>query len=199
MAKLVPVIKTTCSKGEMIAGLVSGWIKQFGEIPKKESIGVIYAQNCIETGGTINCYNWNIGNVKYIPTNGNPDNDDTEYMMLNGVWEILNGKKVIFSPPDRQTWFRSFPSLEEGAAHHFDFLKNKRYAKCWSAVVNGNPAEFAHLLKVYGYYTAPESDYIKGMNLYFNLFMKSKDYENALNQKTGTWKSITNLFGKFFG
>jgi flagellar protein FlgJ len=91
--------------------------------------------------------------------------------MLKNVWEIIGGKKVIFQPPHQATWFRAFPTLADGVAHHLDFLRNHRYKASWSAVDAGNPAAFAHLLKVAGYYTAPEADYIKLMNVYFNKFM----------------------------
>jgi hypothetical protein len=198
MAKLVPTVKTTYKEEQLVTGFINGWIKQFGEIPKKESIAVIYAQNAIETGLSIAMWNNNIGNIKYIPSS-NMDNDNVDYMMLNGVWEILNGKRVVFQPPDRQTWFLSFPTLEDGVAHHFNFLKNNRYKKAWGSIEAGNPAQFASILKSLGYYTAPETDYIKAMNLYFNIFMKGNKYETVLGIKVAPWKRITGMFGKLFG
>ncbi len=176
-AKLVPTVRTKYTLTELIRGLVEGWYKKFGVIPKKESIGVLYAQNALETGGTVAMWNNNIGNVKFV-ANKNPDLDTgKEYMMLANVWEMINGQKVIFQPPHPATWFRAFPTLGDGVAHHLDFLRNYRYKKSWVAVENGNPAEFAHLLKVAGYYTASEADYVKLMNVYFNKFMKDKTFE----------------------
>ena len=101
-------------------------------------------------------------------------------MMLANTWEIVNGKKVIFQPPHPATWFRSFHTLGDGVAHHLDFLRNKRYKQSWSAVEAGDPAGFAHLLKVAGYYTASEADYIKLMKYYFNKFMKETTFEDAV-------------------
>ena len=189
-------VKTTCSKSELIKGFVDGWIKQFNQIPSKESIGVLYAQNSLETGGTKYMWNWNIGNVKAVDKPG----ETVEYCVLNNVWEIINGKRIILSPNDPGSWFRSFPTLADGVAHHFNFLKNNRYKHAWTAVESGNPAAFAHLLKVAGYYTASETDYIKLMNSFFNSYMKSNDYENAVsnNPKVSVWTNIGNMFNKIF-
>lgn len=199
-ATLVPTVRTTYTKSQVVQGFVDGWTKQFGQIPSKESIGVLYAQNALETGGTVSMWNNNLGNVKFVPS-ANPANDNgIQYMMLANVWEIVNGQKVIFQPPSQATWFRSFPTLAEGVAQHFDFLKNHRYATAWTAVESGNPAAFAHLLKIAGYYTAPEADYIRLMNVYFNQYMNSPDYDNAVNSnpQVGTWTQIGNLFGRLF-
>lgn len=196
MLKKMETVKTTCSKSELIKGFVDGWIKQFNQIPSKESIGVLYAQNSLETGGTKYMWNWNIGNVKAVDKPG----ETVEYCVLNNVWEIINGKRIILSPNDPGSWFRSFPTLADGVAHHFNFLKNNRYKHAWTAVESGNPAAFAHLLKVAGYYTASEADYIKLMNSFFNSYMKSNDYENAVsnNPKVSVWTNIGNMFNKIF-
>jgi len=179
-AQLVPAKRTPHTAPEMIKGFVEGWFKQFGTMPKKESIGVLYAQNALETGGTASMWNENIGNVKFVPSKDPNLDTGKEYMMLSNVWEIIGGKKVIFNPPDPATWFRSFPTLSEGIADHLNFLKNKRYKTAWTAVEAGNPAAFAHLLKVGMYYTAPEADYIKLMNYYFNKYMADTTFEKTV-------------------
>lgn len=177
-AKLVPTVRTTYSQADLIKAFVNAWFELYGEIPKKESIGVIFAQNALETGLTKSMWCNNIGNVKYVAKS--TDDESIKYCMLANTWEIINGKKVIFQPPHPATWFRAFDTLKDGVVHHFEFLKNNRYKTAWVAVENGSPAEFAHLLKVKGYYTASEADYVKAMNYYFNSYMKSKDYENAI-------------------
>jgi flagellar protein FlgJ len=224
-AKLVPTVKTTYNLNQLIKGLVEGWFKKFGSLPKRESIGVLYAQNALETGGTIAMWNNNIGNVKFQASK-NPEADNgIEYMMLSNVWEIINGKKVIFQPPHPATWFRSFPTLGDGVAHHLDFLRNHRYQKAWTAVEAGSPAQFAHLLKVAGYYTAPEADYTNAMNIYFKRFMKdptfdavvaslqpklnidpatgnvtvSGELDLAPKPTTSPWGAVTGIFSSLFG
>jgi hypothetical protein len=177
-ATLVPATRTTYTPSQLVNGLVEGWFKLFKTIPKKESIGVLFAQNAIETGLSKSMWNNNIGNIKYI---SNPTDPPTvKYCMLSNVWEIVNGKRVVFQPPHPATWFRAFDTLADGVEHHLNFLKSKRYKVAWSAVESGSVKDFAHLLKVQGYYTAPEADYVKGMNYYFNSYIKSKDYESAI-------------------
>lgn len=179
-AKLVNIQKTTYSPQDLIKAFVGAWIELYGKTPTKESIGVLFAQNSLETGSTKSMWNNNIGNVKYIPKS--TDDESIEYFMLPNTWEIIAGKKIVFSPPNPQTWFRSFPTLEKGVAHHFKFLKNGRYLTSWTAIEAGDPALFAHLLKLKGYYTAPEADYVKLMKYFFNKFMTSNDFENAVDQ-----------------
>jgi hypothetical protein len=178
-AKLVPTVRTTYTQTQLIQGFIEGWKQLYGEFPKKESIAVIYAQNAIETGSTSSMWNNNIGNVKFVANGGTID-DGKEYMMLANVWEMVNGKKVIFQPPHPATWFRSFPTLAEGIAFHFGFLRNKRYKLAWTAVESGKPAEFSHLLKVAGYYTASEVEYTKAVNAYFLKFMKMTTFETVI-------------------
>lgn len=183
-AKLVPAKRTPHTSEEMIRGFVEGWYKQFGNIPKKESIGVLYAQNALETGGTASMWNENIGNVKFAPSK-NPDNDTgKEYMMLTNVWEIIKGEKKYFQPPDPATWFVSYPTLADGIAEHLDYLKNKRYKAAWVAVEAGDCAQFAHILKMNFYYTASEADYVKGMKGWFNKYMKDKTFEKVVAEIT---------------
>lgn len=177
-AKLVPTVRTTYTQSQMIKAFVEAWKELYNKVPKKESIGVIWAQNALETGLTKAMWNNNVGNVKYFLNAS--DTESIQYCMLSNVWEMINGKKVTFQPPNPATWFRSFENLEKGVVFHFNFLKNNRYKDAWTAVESGDPALFAHLLKVKGYYTAAESDYVKAMKYYYNSYMTSKDYENAV-------------------
>lgn len=181
-ATLVPTVKTTCQPQELIDSLIKAWLELYGEIPKKESIGVIYAQNSLETGGTVSMYNYNLCNVKYIPSLSSNDDNDKQFCMLNNVWEIINLKKQVFNPPNRQTWFRAFPSLKDGCSFYLDFLKNKRYKNAWKYIEDGNPSAFAHVLKTLGYYTAPESDYIKAITFYYNKYMNQNWYEITIDE-----------------
>lgn len=183
MAVCVPTVKTNFTIADFVKSLVIVWQQMYGELPQKKQLAVIYAQWSIETGQGKSCWNNNIGNVKYIPSKNKSDSD-IQYMMLKNVWEIINGKKVIFQPPHQATWFRSFPTLIDGVTFHLDFLKNKRYKKAWSAIEAGNPGNFAHLLKVANYYTAPEADYVRAVTLYFNKFMKDDVFEKVIESIT---------------
>ncbi len=176
MLKLVETKQTIYSQAALCNGLIQAWYAEYKAIPSKASIGVIIAQNAIETGGKY-FWNNNWGNSK---VGADVPGQIIEYMMLRNVWEIENGKRITYQPPHRATWFRSFPTLAEGIGHHLALLKNRRYKIAWAAVEKGDVALFAHLLKKQGYYTAPEADYIRGMMGHYNLYNKSGNYEKAL-------------------
>lgn len=179
-ATVVPAVRTKYSQQQMITAFVEAWIELFNEIPKKESVGVVWSQNSLETGGTASMWNNNVGNVKFSPSKNADDDNGKTYMMLSNVWEIIGGKKVFFQPPHPATWFKAFPTLKEGVKFHLDFLKNHRYKNSWTAVVGGDPAQFAHLLKTQRYYTAPEADYVRAMNIYFKKYMADSTFENVV-------------------
>lgn len=164
----------------MIEGFVKGWIKQFSVLPKKQAVGVIWSQNALETGATNSMWNNNIGNVKFVASADPAADEGKQYMMLNNVWEIKNGQKEIYQPPHPATWFRAFPTLADGVAFHLDFLRNKRYKTSWDAVEAGDPSQFAHLLKIHGYYTDTEENYARNMNYYFKKFMADPTFENVI-------------------
>jgi hypothetical protein len=159
----------------LIKALVLAWQDLFGNIPSKGSIGVLWSQYCLETGSGNACWNYNLGNIKKI-RNASPE----KYCMLPGTWEMVGGVKKQFFPPDPTTWFRAYDTLADGAKDYLIQLSQTHFKRAWPAVVAGSPAEFAHLLKVEDYYTAPESEYVAGVNRYFNEFMKTNDYELAV-------------------
>ena len=179
-AKLVPTVRTTYSEKEIVKGLIEGWIEAFGTTPSKESIGVIRAQNGIETSSN-NCWNNNIGNVKFV-SNETSEAENQEFMYLKNVWEILNGQKVVFQPPHPATAFRSFPTLKDGIAHHLNLLKHGRYKKAWVDIEAGSVSNFAITLKNARYYTANVADYISGMNSFYKKYMESDLYEIAIEE-----------------
>lgn len=172
---LVPTIRTVCTPEELCRSIITAWKKLFNNsIPSKKSVCIIMAQHQIETGGN-QCWNWNIANCKYVAANGNVD-----YCALNGVWEMVNGKRVELQPTDPGSWFRSFPTLDDGAVFYLEFISGSRYESAWKAVQAGDPAQFSHLLKVHGYYTADETQYTAGLVAHFNVFMKMTTYEQVV-------------------
>lgn len=95
----------------------------------------------------------------------------------------------------------AFPTLADGVAHYLKFLKGGRYNSCWKFIEAGQPANFVSSIKKLGYFTAPEADYIKLMNVFYNRYMKATYYEDALkaNEKISPWKKLGEIFNKFFG
>jgi len=179
MLKRVPTVKTNFDRYEFTSSMIKAWREIYGQLPDKKSIAVIYAQWSGETGQGMSCWNFNIGNVKAADVNGSI----IEYCVLNNVWEIIGGKKVILPPENPGSWFRSFPTLDDGVRHHFSFLRSK-YKIAWSAVEAGDPVEFSKKLREKGYYTASLESYVKSMNWFFDQFMKSNYFEEFLKKET---------------
>lgn len=173
MLKRVETVNTTYARQQMIEAIVAGWFQLFGYVPTKESVGVLWAQNSLETGETKKMWNNNVGNVKAVDS----PNEVIEYCVLSGVWEIIGGKKVILPPENPGSWFRSFSTLTEGMKHHLDMLKNKRYKAAWEFIEKGDPEGFARKLKDLRYYTATVESYVKAINTWFSIYMADNSYE----------------------
>ena len=143
---------------DMVVALYDGWQTLFGGDPAPNSIRVLAAQWDLETAGGAACHCFNIGNIKKV--NG----DGHDFCMFR-CWERdKQGKKYWIEPPDAGCRFRAFSTLTDGVA---DYLKmmNKRFKHAWPAVLDGDPEEFAKLLKEARYYTATLEEYtnaIKG-------------------------------------
>lgn len=80
-------------------------------------------------------------------------------------------------------------------------MVKKSYKFAWAAVEAGDPADFAVKLKNAMYYTAPVEDYIKGLRLHFDRFMKNKDFESIMEElnkePTPTeWSNVSDMFFK---
>lgn len=176
MLNNVPIIKTSYTQLELCSALIAAWQELFNTTPSKEAIGIIVAQNGIETGASKFCYCYNIGNVKARDIPGQIIN----YCSLNGVWEIIGGKRIIIPPTNPGAWFLAFDTLKDGCKFHLNFLKTTSYKAAWPYIEQGSVAGYAAALRNHGYYTAPLANYIAGMNRFYNPYMKSTDYEHAL-------------------
>jgi hypothetical protein len=178
-AKLVPTVRTQYTQYELVKALVEAWKEMFGVLPNKKQVGVIWAQNALETGQSAAMWGNNWGNLKY---SGDPakDSDDILYQMLSNTWEIENGKKIIYQPPHRATWFRAFPTLREGVIDHLKLLKERRYKSAWPAIEAGDPILFVKKIREMGYFTASLEDYTKAEIFYFNKYMNADFFEKAI-------------------
>lgn len=181
----VPVERTPIDMRTYARALARAWNSVIGGWPTKEQAGVLWAQYGIETGAGPWCWNWNIGNVKHVPGDG------YDYMMLAGTWEMINGKRVVFQPPDPATWFRAYPNLDEAMLHHFGLLRGKRYAAGWEGVELGDCGLFARRLKAAGYYTADATAYTNGMLAHFRRWMAIDAFESAMREIEETSRTPT--------
>lgn len=168
----VPVRRTTFTVLDYASAVLKAWKRLCDVYPSRESVACLWAQYAHETGRGAFCWNFNIGNVKYTPGH--------DYMMLRGTWEIINGKRVVFEPPHRATWFNAYDSLDAAMAEHLKLLKEKQYRTAWPAIERGEPTEFAARLKMKGYYTAPLEQYAAALRAHFAEFMRLPAYVDAL-------------------
>lgn len=202
MSEQVPVTRTVITLRDYARAVLLKW--GGGLRPSKATVAVLWAQYCIETGGTA-CWNFNVGNVK------SHAGDGYDFHCLRGVWEGVSpaeaerliasgearrdpsadhakavdpkaeGKRVsvVFEPPHPQTRFRAFYSLEEAMGDHLALLQ-KRFAGAWGAVLAGDYKLFAQQLKARGYFTASAEAYANGMRRAYEDFLMSAGYEDAL-------------------
>jgi len=185
---------TPITREELIPCLWQAWLKYFDAPPKKESIWVLVAQIILETGGK-SCHNFNLGNVKSREGDGhdycffacNEILNTTTALKLQTaspttakVTKTLENNRCIiwFYPEHPACRFRAFGSLVEGAADHLILLV-KRFQKAWPSVLAGDPAAYAHALKLQGYYTADESQYARSVTSIFKSLSKLPiDYDS---------------------
>ena len=147
---------TPCVSSQMLHALAFAWERLFNEIPSKESLCILLSQWAHETGRGKYCHNWNVGNYKHVEGDGR----DYSYFICN---EVIKGKEVWYHPNVESErpycCFRAYKTIEAGVVDYMASL-NKRFKKAWPAVLAGDPADFAHQLKLQGYYTSSEDDYI---------------------------------------
>jgi len=140
---------------QMLTAMRGAWPTLFGAAPQTESLLVLIGQWALETGYGKYMHAYNVGNIKSIEGDGH----DYTYFRCN---EFIGGQVVWFDPDNPGCRFRAYPSLELGVA---DYLRtiHGQYSSAWSAVESGDPAEYAHLLKMGDYYTASEASYTQGL------------------------------------
>jgi hypothetical protein len=147
-------VQTLCAPRDMYDALHAAWLRcaQDAE-PGRASLLVLVAHWALETGFGHSCWNWNIGNKKRIPGR------DFYYVRCN---EIIGGKEVWYDPPAPACAFASYPDLASGVLDYFVGLRGQ-FRAAWPAVLNGDPSQFCHLLKLAHYYTADEAVYTSGV------------------------------------
>jgi hypothetical protein len=116
----------------------------------RASLLVLLAQIDEETGWR-SCHANNLGNVKHVKGDGH------DYVMFS-CSEVIEGVDTPFDPPHPTTWFRAYATLDEGCVDYLRLLQ-RRFYLAWAAVLTGDPAQFAHLLRTQHYYTADEARY----------------------------------------
>lgn len=195
----LPDLKTPAPKEDVLRALWSAWLHCFGAAPKKESIWILLSQWALETGWGASMHNFNYGNVK----SREGDGFDYCYFACNEILKTSTAESYVakspqtakittyrkdgtaiiwFYPKHPACRFRAFKTLLEGAIDHIA-LVHKRFARSWPAVLAGDPAQYAHALKLQGYYTADESSYSKTLVSVFGTVSRLKVDYDALPTK----------------
>jgi flagellum-specific peptidoglycan hydrolase FlgJ len=130
-----------------------------GISPSDETLSCLLAQSALETEFWKSCWNWNFGNIRINIDKIQSD----EYFTMFVCNEVINNKIIWYKPGETESIFRAFKTPEEGIKQHFYFKIKDRYWKAWEEVLNGNPSNYAHELKIAGYYTAGEKIYTNGL------------------------------------
>lgn len=201
-----PSILTHATPQEMFEALSAAWSAAPGEgqQPTRESFLVLLAQWALETGWGHACRNWNIGNAKATPHGDTwpiESRHDWTFYSCNEVLSPTGAQRAVadarpridgmgpdaviytnkpgvvwFYPNNPACCFRSFETLAEGAHDYLDLLSHRFHA-AWPAMLDGDPAGFAHVLKEERYYTASEEAYTRTLTSVFESLRKSPDYE----------------------
>ncbi len=176
-----PVV-TRYSLEDMEYALRVGLTSVLGKRPTDECLAVAMAKCRGETANGNAVWNHNLGNIKP----GKSWAGNFTCILLNEVeqkpgdlkphvyWydprgELVGGKgSTLKLPPLEvpdghvQTRMRAHANHVDAGYQYIDFIfANPHYARARDAMLAGNPQAYAHELKVAGYYTAPEADYVK--------------------------------------
>lgn len=192
----LPAVQTTCTPEQMFYALGNAWVQLFDDQPSSPSLCCLLSQWALETGWGKSCWCWNIGNFKssdgdgrdytyykcderldpataqkYLAHAGVRSDDPSQ---PNVALRSNNSDKSVtlwFWPDHPVSRFRAYKTLAEGAKDYVESLFN-RFNKAWPAIVQGDPTNFIHQLKVQGYFTADEATYTKTTNSLFKTFSK---------------------------
>jgi hypothetical protein len=181
--------KTPITKQDLLLALWQAWYQIFGDEAKHESICVMGGQWALETGWGKSMWDFNLGNVKSVDGDGHDYQffgcgeelplsvaqhavHDSPLVKVVRQYSVNNVPMASVWIDPKHPWcrFRAFNSLLEGAIDYVKLL-NKRFQRAWPAVIAGDPALFAHYLKLQGYYTAPEAEYISTIKSTFHTMM----------------------------
>jgi hypothetical protein len=151
-----PDLHTPTSATELYYALRQAWQQQMLPGPcTRAGLLILIAHWALETDWGKSCFNYNLGNRKWVNGCG------YDWVEL-ATDEFIQGKRVHIVPPAIGCRFVAYNSLLDGA---HDYLRhfNLEFRTAWPAVVAGNVAAFAHQLAMAHYYTAPEAEYTAGL------------------------------------
>lgn len=151
MPQLVAAAKTPITPQAMWAVMGPRVLAQYGVPPTSGQLLILMAQWCLETANGVSMVCWNPGNVKHVSGDGED-------------WCSFTTTEYIDGQPHVMTQlFKAYPSVEAGVAAYLGMFLGGRYSNAWPFVLDADPAGFVHALATRGYFTAPEGDYLAGV------------------------------------
>lgn len=208
----VPVVRTVVTLRDYIRAIIAAWHTVDSGPCTKGACAVLWAQHFIETGGGA-CWNFNVGNSKHVAGDGfdymclngvwegvtpaaaakllaagrvilDPSPNHAKAVDPEGKGEKVS---VIYPPPQPESRFRAFPSLDVAMAEHLKLIV-KRFTPAWPWVIAGDYRQFAHALKAGrdmkentgdDYFTANANAYADGMGHAYLEAMTSSAWDDA--------------------
>lgn len=185
---------------QFLQGLAQAWVNLFTIPPNPSSLLVLMAQSALETGRWKYIHNYNFGNAKSVAGDGRDfcffacfevfskavaaayEANSKPEAPAKITEQHSNGTATVWFYPEHPACrFRAYQvlngdntidewsSLVLGMTDYLGML-NKRFNKCWQAVLDGQPEEFVRALKAQGYFTAELQPYIDIENALFKEF-----------------------------
>jgi len=180
--KFVHMMLTPLSEEEATYYLKTAWKNIYGLYPTKNSLALLWAQSCGETGRWKLLRNNNWGNIKRRDDWRYTSYEAGENLTINGVF-----KHWMFYPYNEQTFFAAWDTPLEGAEAYIRFLSQRtRYKRAWVEVMAGDPVAYCRELKAAGYFTAGLDHYTKGVVRLTNEFKGKYDVLNAWDPEPPT-------------
>lgn len=177
--------RTTLTLVTFVTAMVTNWNDALGAITANFA-AMLWAKFMAETGN-LHCYNFNIGNVKYVPGCG------YDWHALRGVWEgyekdvadrlIASGQAVLelnearrasvrpriavqFTAKHPASRFRAYDDLDHAMHAHLDLLATK-FAAVVPPMHAGNVDSFVREMSANRYMTASAGAYGAAMRPHF--------------------------------
>jgi hypothetical protein len=143
-----PATLTTFTTAQLLAALDAACVAQLGQPVSHETTSILAGQIALETANGERCFDWDVGNFKAVP--------GADFQNFH-TWEIIDGARV-----EMVCAFAVFSSLQAGVESYLHAMYT-RWGAAWHFACLGDADGFAQALKVYGYYTADEGEYARGV------------------------------------
>lgn len=169
MAVLEPK-RVKLTPDQAISALAAGYRASTGKKPSKKILSLIAAQSAHETA------DWaSMPNYLFAGQKATKYSDNIQYLRC---WEVIDGEKVYFDPPDPHCVFVAFDSAAKGAKAYIDTLKSR--PNWWN-----------------GLHTGTVDGYIKGLTSYPAYFTGDKvAYAARMRENLGKYASIVSKYSE---